>query len=256
MNMTRLVAQEIYLLEIFSSPEYLAELRDTWGEMVEHVQKCLDHFMRNPPPDFGNWPLPDQPDAVWGERVLPNFRESYQGLCSGVIELTHGNAAGLRSANGPFNDCKGQREYSTSWISKDNADKYFELLDKANRMAGNICATEEPYWEPGDLLNYEARRGAIGLPTNLPAYRINSANTVGTGDPVVQSGVYVPDVDGSCAEFLNDYNPAPPAIVLLRIHDLINPDNGVKYGEEPTFEDRACVWTLVERDAASTRPNL
>jgi hypothetical protein len=249
--MTKLAAQEIYLLEKFSSPGYLAELRDTWRELLEHVEHCLDHFMQNPPAEFRNLPLPGQPHAVWGERVLPNFRETYQGLCSGVIELKHGNAKGLRSANGPFNDYKGQREYSTAWMPENDSTHYFELLNKANRMAGDICATEEPYWEPGDLLNYHVRRGSIDLPDNLPSYRRNAAKTVVTNDLVRQSGIYIPDVEGSCAEFLNDYNTAPPAIVLVRMQPLINPENGEQYGEEPTFEDQPCVWTLVERDAVS-----
>lgn len=250
--MTKLVPQEIYLLEKFTSPQYLAELRDTWGDLIKHLEQCLDQFMVNLPSNYRNRPLPEQPDAVWGERILPNFRETFQGLCSGVISLSHGDIKALRSANGPFNDYKGQREYSTDWMNTADADRYFELLNKANTMAGNICATEEPYWQPGDLLNYVKNRGPIEIPSELPEYRLNSNTIVRTDEFVKHPGIYLPDLDGSCAEFLNPYNEAPPAIVVEGNRDLLHPSTGAKYGEEPVFEDKPCIWTLVERAPANS----
>ncbi len=245
--MTTLAPQEIYLLEKFTSPDYLAELRDTWGEIIAHLDNCLEHFMLNLPNDYRKLPLPQQPDVVWGERVLPNFRESYEALATGVIALTHGDLRALRAANGPLNDYKGQREYSNDWMSQNDADRYFRLLNIANTMAGNICATEEAYWKPGILLNYVDLRGSIEIPVDFPSYRLAPNTTVTTNERVLTPGVYIPSIAGSCAQFLNPYNDAPPAIVNEGMNDLLDPSTGSKYGEEPIFEEKSCVWIKVER---------
>ena len=149
--MSKIVAHEIYFLETFSSVAYLAQLRDTWGEMVRHLEECLDQFMLELPADYRNRQLPEQHDAVWGERVLPNFRSTYDALCSGVIALSHGDADGLYSAHHPSNDYMGQREFSDAWLTAPQRERYRELLEKASRLAGNICATVEAFWEPGVL---------------------------------------------------------------------------------------------------------
>jgi hypothetical protein len=41
--------QEIYLLERYPSLDYFCELRDTWADMVKHLETCLDRFMQNLP---------------------------------------------------------------------------------------------------------------------------------------------------------------------------------------------------------------
>lgn len=132
-----------------------------------------------------------------------------------------------------------------------DADHYFELLNKANTMAGNICATEDPYWQPGVLANYVEFRGPIEIPADLPSYQLNSNITVRTDEPVRQPGIYLPDLKGSCAQYLNPYNEAPPAIVLQGMRDLFHPTTGARYGEDPIFEDMPCLWTLVERAATA-----
>jgi len=93
--------QEIYLLERYISLEYFSELRETWEKMIRHIESCLDNFMRNLPRNYRSRPVPEQPDVVWGHRVLPNFRNTLQGLNTGFILLTHGDYKGLSYASGP-----------------------------------------------------------------------------------------------------------------------------------------------------------
>jgi hypothetical protein len=70
---------------------------------------------------------------------------------------------------------------------------------------------------------------------------------ISTGAKTTQSGIYVPDVDNSCAEFLStNYNEAPSANVLLGHQDLLHPITGVKYGEQAIYEKKRCNWFLVE----------
>lgn len=234
--MATIVPHEIYLLETFSSVEYLAQLRDTWGEMVQHLEECLDRFMLNLPANYRNRPLPEQPDAVWGERVLPNFRSTYDALCSGVIALSHGDPDGLYCANRPNNDYMGQREYSDAWLTTGERDRYVKLLEKSARMASNICATVEPYWEPGAFNDFQNNFGPIDMPAVLPAYRLNPGVTVQTDGPVKQTGVYLPDKENSIGAFIPTGKSAPCASVVVCMEDLLDED-GTKYGEQTETED-------------------
>src|SRR4051812_47823057 len=108
---TPLIPQEIYLLERYLSADYFGRLRDTWAEMITHLERCLDQFMREPPLDYRHRPLPEQPDAVWGERVIPNFRDTLQGLDEGYVKLLRGDLSALQYCWGPLSDFKGQTDF-------------------------------------------------------------------------------------------------------------------------------------------------
>lgn len=244
---TRPNPQEIYLLELFISAEYFARLRDMWAEMIDHVEHCLNHFMHQLPQDYRKRPLPEQPDIAWGERILPNFRATSQHLSSGVIAVSHGDMIGLREANRVLNDFKGQREFSSDWMAAADADRYSTLLNAANALAGNIAATEEPYWVPGDLTTHLDEATLSELPSTLPTYDLDRSVTVQTGAVVKQYGIYVPDVRQSCAQYLNNYNEAPPAIA---IRGDANPADGgpaQQEGDDGEAQDVACTWTRVRR---------
>ncbi|HEY4317382.1 MAG TPA: hypothetical protein VGN04_07255 [Herbaspirillum sp.] len=241
--------QEIFLLERYTSLEYFGELRDTWEEMIRHLERCLNEFMRNLPLDYRNRPLPEQPDAVWGERVLPNFRSTFQSLCDGYIRLSHGDVGGLGAASGPMNDFKGQMDFWPGWMTKEDENIYRKFLNLAVRNAGNIQHTAGAHWNAGSLtVHYHPVRGPLNPPANWPMYRLVPSVKVATGAHTPQSGIYLPDVDNSCAEFLSaNYDKAPKASVLIRIEDIIDPATNEKYDERPVHEKRPCIWTLVER---------
>ncbi len=245
---TSLDPREIYLLECYSSLDYFGEMRDTWAEMVKHVETCLQAFMQNLPPRYRSKPLPEQPDVVWGERVLPNFRETLDGLNKGFTLLAHGNMRGLHYANGPGNDRKGQMDYWAGWMSADDRATYNRLLEKAASMAHNIVVTEGAFWTPGTLIRLPKSLGELYLPSVLPSYRVNRQISVRTGDKTIHNGIYLPDLDHACAQFLSTYyDNAPKAIVVSGSEDVIDPTTGQKEGERPTFAELDCTWYLVER---------
>jgi hypothetical protein len=216
--------------------------------MVEHVEVCLTSFMQNFPPNYRSKPLPEQPDIVWGQRVLPNFRSTLQSLNTGFILLSHGDVNGLDYAHGPGNDFKGQLDYWSGWMAKEDEDRYTKLLDRAVQLAHNIVQTEGAYWRSLELNDYSLRNGVSGAPVEWPHYQINKNISVRTGDKTQQSGIYVPDLESGCAEFLStNYGQAPTGAILVGHKDLIDPTTGERYYEEPVFEQRVCTWYLVER---------
>lgn len=240
--------REIYLLEKYSSVEYFGELREIWEKMIELAESCLDSFMKNIPYNYRKQPLYDQPDVVWGHRVLPNFRRSLQGLNDGLILLTHGDKEGLGYANNPLNDYKGQMDYPADWMSSADRKLFDGLMEKATRMAHKIVVTDEAFWRPPTLATYSDAAESVEFPGHWPLYRINKDILVRTGEKTRQSGIYVPDVENSCAQFLSTKRAAAPlAYILTGFNDLLDPETGEKYGEEPRHEKTPCVWYMVER---------
>lgn len=261
--MTMLKPQEVYLLERYISLEYLGLLRDNWGEMISHVGRCLDEFMADLPPDYRKRPLPEQPDAVWGERILPNFRKTFEGLCNGFVRRSQGDLSGLESSHGPFNDFRGQVDFSSEWMTKADEIVYANLLNQSVLLAGNIIATIEAAWSPLDLTdNYtEQDRGPLDAPANWPAYRLNKSVSVDTGSEITRSGIYLPDTSNSCAQFLHTkQGVAPQALAHVGTENLINPETKENYGEEAIEEEYDCKWILIERASdigvAVTPPTL
>lgn len=255
---TPLNPQEIYLLERYTSLEYFGEVRDAWGAMIKHVEDCLDAFMRNLPRNYRNRPLPEQPDIVWGGRVLPNFRDTFQSLCNGYIRLSHGDVSGLNYAHGPSNDFRGQMDFWPGWMGEKDEETYRDLMGNATQKARNINFTESASWDPGNLTNrYNERgRGPLNPPARWPEYSRVPSVKVATGAPIPRSGIYIPDIDDSCAQFLStNYDAAPEAGVFVRMVERYHPVTGEKRADEPVYEHRPCTWTLVER-ASNESPSV
>ncbi|PRO21072.1 hypothetical protein B9W69_22245, partial [Acinetobacter baumannii] len=72
--------QEIYLLERYSSPAYFEELVIAFKNMLDAAENALELFMQDLPYDYRDRHISEQPDVVWGEHVLPNFRSTMQSL--------------------------------------------------------------------------------------------------------------------------------------------------------------------------------
>ncbi|WP_310233843.1 hypothetical protein [Luteimonas terrae] len=128
---TPLIPQEIYLLERYSSFEYFAPIRDQWQAMVDHVEQCLEVFMAHLPPDYRSRQQPYQPDIVWGERVLPNFRSTLQLLDRACINLYRGDLKALGAALGVTGGHRGQVEYWAGWMASRTSRRSFPTRRKS-----------------------------------------------------------------------------------------------------------------------------
>ena len=191
---TPLIPQEIYLLERYTSLESLEQARDAWRAMLDHAQTLLDRFMLQLPPDYRNRPLPEQPDIVWGETVLPNFRNTMLGLENACIRRANGDYMGLYRGFGVSGDSRplpeqpdivwGERVLpnfrNTMGYLEDacikRAQGDYEALDRVVGVSGGIRGQGE-FWsgwmnevEPGaehkyyDLLH---RAGQLARPIDI-----------------------------------------------------------------------------------------
>ena len=237
---TPLIPQEIYLLERYSSLNYFGEMRDAWAAMVAASDDALDHFMRHLPPDYRSRPLHQQPDAVWGERVLPNLRWTLESLNTGYAQLASGDWEALGFAGNAVTAQAGiWRDYDIDWMSEPYKSIFDAQEGIASERASNVKFTTFAAWVAGDLstLYHSDSRGPLNPPSTWPVYRLNPSVRVRTGDKVSRNGIYLPDAEDSAAQAIGEGYEAWEANIGY------DPDTMQRRGKAPT------VWTLVERIA-------
>lgn len=262
---TPLIPQELYLLERYSSFEYFAPIRDQWQAMVDHVEQCLEVFMERLPPDYRNRRLPYQPDIVWGERVLPNFRDTLQLLDRACINIKHGDLDALGAANGVTGDLRGvTMDYSPDWMGEPQVvdvmpnalERYWALIYAPQERASNVTHTHSRTWSAGDLsYYYDISRGTLDPPRRWPRYRLNPAVRIEHGQPITRSGIYLPDIENSCAALLVEGADWSDGMALIRWEEPADEDGNKLYKQPlPITEWRATGWTLIERVPGETIP--
>jgi len=240
---------QVRLLEIFSSNYYFGAMRDKWEEMIKHTESCLNSYMAKLPLNYRSKPLPDQPDIVWGHRVLPNFRYTLEELNSAFIMLTHGDISALGYSNNVRSDFKGQLDYIADWMSEADRKKYEEDIYSAVVMAHNISLTEDPGWQFLDPSKHQEELAAFSKLFPSRSYRINETVFVRSGEKTPITGVYAPDLENACPQFLGTHcKCAPLASVCIGTEDLVDPGTGEKYDRQNIYKNVECTWYLVERD--------
>ncbi len=253
---TPLIAHDIYVMEQFLEPERIKMIRDIWKEMLEYLESLLDRFMNNLPPDYRNRHLPEQPDIVWGERVIPNFRSTMEWLNECYIQRLNNDFScyisfSLRSS------INGQREFSADWMDEVEpkaAAKYEYLLFKAYGLSEAIEHTVQQ-WAPGSLTHYFAQIGSHDSsfeydpvtppPLSYPIYRLNESVKVKTGEKVPQTGFYLPDLPDSFPCLLIEFDDE----ILGMADETRIPENDPEYPGSRILAP--CTWTLIERVADS-----
>ena len=242
---TPLIPQEIYLLERYSSVAYYEELRDHFAAMFKAVEDGLEEFMRRLPPDYRNRPLNEQPDAVWGERIIPNLQATLEGLNNGVIRMTRGDWDSMGLAGNVKSDFAAiNRDYSWDWMPK----RFFDMAHFSNieawECASNIFISQQGGWEMDSLTaRYkDENRGPLNAPSTWPLYRLNHTVRVKTDEKVPQNGIYLPDANASSAQVMIEGYKANEAIITLL--------NKPRY-QNGEYKDalKPTTWTLVERIA-------
>ena len=232
--------QEIYLLERYSSAEYFKELVDAFKTMLDAAERALDIFMSDLPYDYRDRHISEQPDVVWGEHVLPNFRSTMQSLNHGYKELLEGDLSALQYAGNVMTDFRSQRiDYWPDWMDEHNLNLFDQWQNKASQVSSNISATAFHDWPTTFLTTeYDAKYfGELNLPGTLPIYRLNPSIHIKTGETVPQNGIYLPQVADASAQLLLKGHAASETLVGLS-------KSGLQYGhKEPTD------WMLVERIA-------
>ena len=243
--MPELIPQEIYILERYTSEEYFLLVRDAWGRLVKHADACLDVFVNNLPADYRSRALEYQPDIVWGERVLPNFRSTLDSLFDSYIRLTHGDKQALGAAGHVTSDFSGfSRFQSSDWMDEpqvaevipNGGDVFWKHLGDALRPAANIETTVNGGWPMQFLgLRYGKERGPLNPPERWPKYRLNQDVRVSSGQMAPRTGFYLPLLEQTSPQFWIEGNEVFRAKVGLN-------EDGNQYRAKLPAD-----WLLIER---------
>lgn len=232
--------QEIYLLERYSSAEYFKELVDAFKQMLEAAERALDIFMSDLPYDYRARHISEQPDVVWGEHVLPNFRSTMESLDYGYKRLLEGDLSALQYAGNVLTDFRSQRiDYWPDWMDEKNLALFDYWQSKASQLASNINCTVFGDWPITFLSSdYDDKDfGELKLPESLPIYRQNFDVQIRTGEKVPRDGIYLPQIIDASAQLLLKGHDAQQALVGLS-------KSGLQYNHKELSE-----WILVERIA-------
>ena len=246
---TPLIEQQIYLLERYSSLEYFGMMRDAFNAMLKAGWAALDEFMMHLPNDYRSRPLYQQPDIVWGERVLPNFAGTADALDIAYDRLEAGDFTALGAANGVTNDSIAvSRDYSDEWMSEPFLTEYRAKWLIAMEIAQDVKITDLQEWYFESLLYsdwkdkeyWDMYWKILPPPQTWPIYRLNTDVRFSTGEKVPVSGIYLPEVDESCPQFM-------PAGMEETWGTEIGPRKSPR-------EFHPTLWTLVERVADEGGP--
>lgn len=235
-----LIPQEIYLIERYSSVAYFEQLKNAFAAFVDAVEQALAAYMAHLPADYRNHPVSDQPDVVWGERVLPNVRWVLEGLNQGQLRLARGDLGALAVAGNVVTAFASiNRDYAWEWMPQSHLDVADQQSRVASKLASNVQFTYLAQWESGVLsARYNSRsRGDLDAPPSWPLYGLKPAVRLCSGDLVAQSGVYLPDVSEGCAALLVEGQEAWGVEVPRRDTDPASPKS-VRV---------STTWTLVQR---------
>lgn len=240
-----LIPQEIYLLERYASPDYFADMRDAWADMLGVARAALQAFMKHPPSNYHSRPLLAQLDVVWGGTVLANFEYTLDLLNNAFIKLTHGDWQGLKYASNVHSDfCGFSRDHSAAWMDEPHVaaampnacQKFWESLRLAAGYASNIDTTVNARWALHSLSSaYGPERGPLNPPAQWPEYRLDTRVRMFTNEPVPHTGIYWADMEEGAPTFQIKGKPA----------------HWVRLGRDSRtghcFQRRPGWWTLVEK---------
>ena len=232
--------QEIYLLERYSSPAYFKEMRDAFANMLEAAEYALELFVNDLPFDYRTRPINRQPDIVWGERVLPNLRDTLDSLNVGYQELLKGDLAAIRYGGNVESDFRAiSMDYDIDWMPEQQQLDYEKWRREASTRAFNLEITSYFGWKIGSLIErYTTEsRGPLNPPESWPIYRLNPKYSVELDEVVPVAGIYVPSRADASAQVLLDGMLANEAYVGY------DPETMQAVGDAPV------TWMLVERIA-------
>ncbi|MGI4720156.1 MAG: hypothetical protein ACRYGO_18270 [Janthinobacterium lividum] len=255
--MLKFQSEQVTLLELFSSTLYFSAMRDKWEEMIKHIESCLEAYMNALPPNYRSKPFPDQPDIAWGHRVLPNFRNTLVKLNDAHIMLAHGDMSALGYANCVKSDFKGQLDYFADWMNSSDRKIYEDCISSATERAHNIALTDEALWQSLDLPRLHEELARFSGYLKIRNHRINSGVFVRSGEKTTVNGIYVPDVESGCPQFLGTHRKrAPMTSICVGTEDLINPITGKKYAEQNIYKEVECTWHLLEESDDIQNSNI
>jgi len=143
------------LLErMFSSEEYIREMRDAYAKALSGADESLEWFEKNQPTTDDR---ALRSAEAWKNRALPNMRHLLETLDrTGIAAYREGDSGYVRTvANNIMALDRDLDNVDDKWwdyVPQEIAFKYGKHLTKAKRMASNIAWTLGEAWNDDEIL--------------------------------------------------------------------------------------------------------
>ena len=126
---------ECYLLETFSSAEYIATTRDAVIELIDAHEAAFNRIQRESDPRNRSKPLWQQADVIWGSRVLPNIRPARQRYIEAYILRTHNDPKAFGGVGNTLSNWnRGMDEFWDGWMTQEEKQQIAVLRERATKI--------------------------------------------------------------------------------------------------------------------------
>ena len=244
---------ECYLLESFSSAEYIASTRDAVIELIDAHEAAYARLQGELDPRNRNKPLWQQGDMIWGTRVLVNIRPARDRYIKAYILRTHNDPLAFQGVGNTLNNWnRGVDEFWDGWMLEQEQRLISRSRERATLLDGRLGNTTGGSWEEGDLTyNGQDRVYRVAeLPRRIPRYVLDPNVRIEKDERPKQIGIYLPDVDFAPAHLLYPSEWVEGGEQVRRgvtRGAWVNPDTGKRDYDWKEDERVETGWTLIRR---------
>jgi hypothetical protein len=243
---------ECYLLEHFTSTDYIRKTRDAVIQVIDAHEAAFARLQGELDPCTRNLPLWQQGDVVWGTRVLPNIRPGRDLYNEAYVDRNQGGSECFGKVGSLVAGwTRGICEFWDGWMTEEeriNVDKATSVAREMDRVLGNCVRGK---WREGSL-TYRCRgvlSGGLVLPAAIPRYEIDPSVQIERYSEVSKMGVYLPDVDFAPARFLypNESNRSVEALQGVSRIEYNSEITNKRYYDWKECRRVQATWTLVRQ---------
>ncbi|MDU9393581.1 hypothetical protein [Pseudomonas sp. zfem002] len=243
---------ECYLLEHFTSAEYIAKTRDAVIRLIDAHEIAFARHQSELEPRVRSQPTWQQGDIVWGTRVLPNIRPARERYIKSHIDRTHNDPMCFsRIGNTLSNWNRGICEFWDGWMTEKEKEQISKAKATASKLDLALGASINGSWEEGDLTyggvsHFYSRSD---FPSAIPRYELDPSIRIEKYAEIKEMGIYLPDVDFAPARFLypNGSRRAIEAVQGIRRSDYICEMTGKRSHAWIESRDVETTWTLIRK---------
>jgi len=244
---------ECYLLQNFSSAQYIGATRDAVIELIDAHEAAYARYQMELDPRQRSKPLWQQGEVIWGTRVLPNIRPARERYIASYILRTHNDPQAFQGVGNTLRSWnRGIDEFWDGWMTEEELRRISQARDYATLLDERLGAAVGGSWDEGDL-TYNGQDRVYWLdelPKRIPRYELDPSVRIEIDERPTQIGLYLPDAEFAAAHLLypTEWTEGGKKVRRgVRRSTWVNPDTGRIDYDWKEHEVVETGWTLIRR---------